>query len=136
MNIYLDVVGTLVDQNGMPASHVNEFLKVATKKHHPYWLTSLAKDGNTSQLLKYLKSAGFIEETMRYVDKVVPQTWDAHKSTGIYFDEPFVWFDNAPDAPDLHALEKAGVIDSLYLIDLINDPEALAKATAFLEEHA
>jgi len=124
MNIYLDIDGVLLANDRQPALHADTFIKHLVTHHDVYWLTthcrSLADDPVKNVLEPFFK-----RETVELLYRIKPTRWDMLKTEAINFDEPFLWFDDQPQASDLVDLRKHDALESWVEVDLAADPEFL-----------
>lgn len=118
MKLYLDIDGVLLGKRGTIPDGLEEFLKFAVANFDCHWLTTHCK-GDARTALRYL--ANYLPEQMMDVLKTLkPTNWDAMKTEGIDFTEPFIWLDDQPFEAELQMLAKQGCEGSLIVVDLNN----------------
>ena len=123
MKIYFDIDGVLVGRGWKPALYSTEFLKMATEKHDCYWATTHCR-GWVGPVFEYLKEI-ITPEALAYCEHIKTTEWDYNKVEVIDLSSDFLWFEDAPSEIDKDTLRKANKLDSLILVDLINNPNHL-----------
>jgi hypothetical protein len=123
MRLYLDIDGVLLGKRGSVPEDLADFLKFATTSFECYWLTTHCK-GDARTALRYL-AGYFPEEIMASLGSILPTNWDAMKTEGIDFKEPFVWLDDQPFESEKRILEEQDCSDRLWIVDLNNPRELL-----------
>ncbi len=133
MNIYLDIDGVLIDFDGNPALHVDEFVKAcldSSAKLH--WLSTWCKT-NSGPAIRHLAQAGMNPRTTHLLDKYCQATnWDALKTDGIDFTEPFLWFDDQVFDAEIAVLTAHKALESWVKIDLRANPGILRDLVPFI----
>ena len=127
MNIYLDIDGVLIqdslDNYGVPASYAVDFLGEMTSKHTCYWLTTHCMNGE-NHAPEFLK-ARLPKEAHKYIDKVLPLSWNNNKTEAIDFTKDFRWFDDNVYPEETYDLEKNQCENKLVKINLRENPKQL-----------
>ncbi len=130
MNIYLDIDGVLLTRDKTPALHVTEFLKLATKKHACYWATTHC-NGDANTATRYLADI-LSSEALSYCQKIKATEWSHKKVEIMDLSSDFLWFEDAPFEFEKEVLSQHGKLDSLVLVDLINNPNHLSELIKLL----
>jgi hypothetical protein len=125
MNIYLDVNGVLIANNGAPAIDVVPFLKEVTEKHQAFWLTTHCKRGE-NHAVEYLTQL-LPKEALPHLQKIKPTDWDKLKTEAIDFSKDFRWFDDYPMKVEREILAKNGAEDKLIICDASRGEQLLEK---------
>ncbi len=133
MKIYLDIDGTLLGQNSVPAKGLHEFLEYVIQHHDCYWLTTHCK-GDSEGALNSLRRNNVVQDTIDLATKIKATDWDVLKTDAIDMSEDFVWFDDSPMASELIALEKNNKTDSLYHMNTRENQYAIYEALDWLIE--
>ena len=81
--LYLDIDGVLLTKQGVPASHIVEFLQFATSHFDCYWLTTHC-DGDATTAFLYLVGK-LPPEAVLYLEKIKATKWKLWKPDGIDF---------------------------------------------------
>lgn len=131
MKIYLDIDGVLLTKAGVQAEHVKSFLEVATTAHQVYWLTTHCK-GDAEDTINQI-SGSFDPDILPLLKKIKPTNWTTLKTEALDFSSDFLWFDDYVMQVEQDILRKHGKLDSLIVVDLINDPEYLKAAIKILK---
>lgn len=118
MNIYLDVDGTIINNDGKEANGLRPFLIDGFKNHTFYWLTTRCRDYDNSSVLAYLKPI-LQKETYILIKKIKPTSWKTLKTEAINFEESFVWFDDYLLEAEKKILKDNGVFKSWIEVDLL-----------------
>ncbi len=131
MNIYLDIDGVLLANEGALAPHAVEFLNTVLDKYpsSTYWLTTHCWQG-VNRAAEVL-SPYISPELANRIKQIQPTEWDEAKTDAIDFSQPFLWFDDDLYPDEKAALEANDAIDSWVGIDLTEDPNRLK----YLTEH-
>lgn len=126
MDIYLDIDGTLIHENGiedMAAAGLAEFLS-ALRPHTTYWLTTHCRDGNADRpreiMKSYLPPALYAD-----VDRIKPTVWDMMKTEGIDWSRDFIWFDNDISPTEWEQIRQGSENQQAIEINLRAHPEQL-----------
>jgi hypothetical protein len=129
MNIYLDIDGTLIHEDGYkagePAAGLADFIK-ALRPHDVYWLTTHCMNGDPEPARALLKGE-LPEELHGDVDRIKPTKWSMQKTEAIDFSQPFIWFDDAVMDGEEKVLREKAVLDNQWLIrmDLESKPDQI-----------
>lgn len=121
--LYLDIDGVLLTKQGVPATHIVEFLKFATSNFDCYWLTTHC-DGDATTAFLYLVGK-FPPEAVPYLEKIKPTKWKLWKPEGIDFSSDFFWLDDYAFDGDRKVLEEHKALERLITIDLQSNPNQL-----------
>lgn len=117
MKIYLDIDGTLISKDFLPASNLHEFTKKALSVGEVFWLTTHCKENNRDRVLEYL--ARYIPvDTLTLMRQIKPTHWDTLKTEAIDFSDHFLWFDDYLLEVEKNILKKKDVLSSWVKIDL------------------
>lgn len=129
MNIYLDIDGVIVNNNGSIANYANEFIQHVLTEYpnSTYWLTTHCQ-GDASRPIKDI-GALFDDNTIKLMKLIKPTNWvnSSNKTSAIDFSEPFIWFDDTLFYGEKQELLKHGVLDNWIKVDLLKDPNILLK---------
>jgi hypothetical protein len=125
MNIYIDINGTLLTKDLVPARHLHQFIKNATEYHTVYWLTGHCK-GNATEAYSYI-SQFVSSDTKQYFAKVLPTNWKVLKIEAIDFTTDFLWFDDYILFYERNELIKRKKLQCLVDMNLDTDPEVLGR---------
>jgi hypothetical protein len=127
MNVYLDVVGTMLHTNqyGQYVTALGlEELLVALRPYSTFWLTTYCVDGNpirAQEIMKSVLPASFHNDIMR----IQPTIWSSLKTDAIDWTQPFLWLDDMigprERARFAHALPQQQFIE----INLLKNPHQL-----------
>ncbi len=121
--LYLDIDGVLLTKQGVPATHIVEFLKFATSNFDCYWLTTHC-DGDATTAFLYLVGK-LPADTVPYLEKIKPTKWKLWKPEGIDFSSDFFWLDDYAFDGDRKLLEENQASEKLITIDLQSNPNQL-----------
>lgn len=126
MNIYLDVDGVLLQDDGELARHADAFLTaLVSGNHRVHWLTTRCRDGDASPVLDVL--ARLVQPaTAELLLLIKPTRWATSKLEAIDLSQPFMWFDDQPLQFEIEELRECGLLDSWVKIDLLTEPDQLA----------
>ncbi|HZJ34779.1 MAG TPA: hypothetical protein VFD55_02060 [Candidatus Angelobacter sp.] len=129
MNIYLDIDGVLLANEGYPAEHAPEFIKYVLT-HYPdstYWLTTHCQ-GDASRPVRDIAGL-FDNETIDFLKMIKPTIWldSSNKTDAIDFTKPFLWFDDDLFITERQALMEHKVLENWIEVDLRKDPDMLGK---------
>ena len=121
MNIYLDIDGVILGTKS-PRRDIVRLLKYILK-HYPdstYWLTTHCK-GEVNRCAEWLEQNDLPKDLVLKLDQTVRTTdWKMLKTEAIDFNQPFVWFDDAPFESERLVLEKNGVLNNCFIMDKRN----------------
>lgn len=126
-NIYLDIDGVLLANEGNQARYASEFLSYVLE-HYPdttYWLTTHCQ-GDAMTPIEHIGHL-FDTERGKLMKKIKPTTWDVAKTDGIDFSKPFLWFDDDCFNAEREVLIHHGVLDNWIKVDLKKDEYQLQK---------
>lgn len=123
MNLYLDIDGTLITRDGLPAPYLKEFLESVTARHDCYWLTTHCRGGE-NRAEEYLRRI-LPEEYWQYLQYFMPTDWNALKTEAIDFTKDFRWFDDYIFEAEKEVLKKHWCLNKFVQIDLVNNPDQL-----------
>jgi hypothetical protein len=129
MNIYLDIDGTLVHEDGhkagQPAAGLAGFL-LALRPHETFWLTTHCMDGNPEPARAILKGS-LPREYWPDIERIQPTKWTLQKTEAIDFTKQFIWFDDTVMDGELKVLKKHAVGDKQWFVqvDLESNPRQL-----------
>jgi hypothetical protein len=126
-NIYLDIDGVLIAKGQRPANYVNEFLRKVLVEHPDttFWLTTRCND-NASVPMHQIGHL-FETDVQELMKNIKATPWKTSKTNGIDFSMPFLWFDDNLFHDEKRTLVERGVLDSWIEVNLIKDPNTLAK---------
>jgi hypothetical protein len=124
MNIYLDIDGVLLTKYGTLVPGAPDFVKEVTNKHNVYWLTTWCKDGKSDRSLEILKKH-FPKESIKYLEKIKPTTWNTWKTEAIDFSKDFRWVDDVVFPQEESVLKENDAEEKLVLIDMPHDWTAI-----------
>lgn len=118
MNIYLDFDRVLLKDTNTLAPHITPFLQMVSG-HPAYWLTSDHEN--------YLKKiVPLLTHNQRNLISVIqPAEWEMLRTEAIDYSQPFLWFTHAVDEFELEDLSVHQCNENLYIVDVLQDPEAL-----------
>lgn len=121
--LYLDIDGVLLTKQGVPASHIVEFLQFATSSFDCYWLTTHC-DGDATTAFLYLVGK-LPPEAVPYLEKIQPTKWKLWKTEAIDFSKDFLWLDDTQFEGEKNALIEKRALNKFILIDLKTNPNQL-----------
>jgi len=122
-NIYIDIDGVILTKGGMPALHLDTFLRHILSKYSVSWLTSRCH-GDSKYTVKYL-SQFLSPQTVVLAQKIKPTDFQIDKTEAIDFSRQFFWLDNELFASEENTLKKLGKYDSWIEVNLIKNPNQL-----------
>ena len=138
MNVYLDIDGVLLDNEGRLAIGAIEFIKYAVEHFNVYWLTTHCMDGSTEHAVEYLNRAS-PEDLRPWLERFKPVTWSLKKTEAIDFTKPFLWFDDDCFTGEKIDLYEHSATNSWIEINLRSVPDQMVKELvtlqAFTKEH-
>ena len=139
MNVYLDIDGVLLDNEGNLAIGAIEFIKYAVEHFDVHWLTTHCMNGTTEHAVEYLNRAS-PEDLRPWLERFKSVKWSLKKTEAIDFTKPFLWFDDDCFTGEKIDLHEHDAMNSWIEVDLRNVPDQMAKELvtlkAFTEEHA
>lgn len=122
-NIYIDIDGVILTKGGIPALHLDQFLKHVLKNHSIFWLTPRCR-GDSKYTVKYL-SQFLPPDTVMLTEKIKPTNFQVDKTEAIDFNSGFFWLDDDLFVSEKNTLKENGKYDSWIEVDLINNPNQL-----------
>jgi len=129
MNIYLDIDGVLLANEGYPAEHAPEFIKYVLTNYpdSTYWLTTHCQ-GDASRPVRDIADL-FDNETIDFLKMIKPTIWldSSNKTDAIDFTKPFLWFDDDLFITERQALMEHKVLENWIEVDLRKNPDMLGK---------
>ena len=123
MNIYLDIDGVILANEGQPSLHAKEFIKFITDNFDVYWLTTHCK-GDAEYTINHIHRF-FDLETLSLLKKIKPTNWITWKTEAIDFSQPFLWLDDQIFDKEKNELIKNNTLKSWIKIDLSNNVNQL-----------
>lgn len=124
-NIYLDIDGVLLVNDKKASRYADEFIQTALRKHpdSTYWLTTHYWRGqNTTKLVL---APQLHTETAKLLDSIKPAIWYDHKTQGVDFGQPFLWFDDDLFDEEREDLELHDALSSFVHVDLAKNEHQL-----------
>ncbi|RSK50304.1 hypothetical protein [Hymenobacter rigui] len=117
LNLYLDIDGVLLTtRHSTKPAGIEPLLDIALNRFTCYWLTTHCR-GDAATALRYL--AQFYESYwLNRLAAVRPTNWDALKTDGIDFTQPFRWLEDAPFEAEKAVLSSQQCQSSLVLVNL------------------
>ncbi|MBI3342401.1 hypothetical protein HY024_04740 [Candidatus Curtissbacteria bacterium] len=123
-NIYIDIEGVILTRGGLPAAHLEQFLKYILSNYRVFWLTTRCS-GDIKYTLEYLGK--FVPaEIIPLLSKIRPTRFSIDKTEAINFGDEFYWLDDEIFASEKNVLDKHNKYDSWIEIDLMKNPNQLA----------
>lgn len=122
-NLYLDIDGVILTRGGVPAQHLDKFLRYILSNYSIFWLTSRCR-GDSDYTVKYL-SQFLLPETLALTKKIKPTTFQIDKTEAIDFTRSFFWLDDDLFASEKNTLKNHNEFDSWVEVDLIKNPDQL-----------
>ena len=125
LNIYINIDGVLLTNDGTPAKHAEEFLRnvLAYYPYSTYWLTEDCQ-GDAGIPMKRIGHL-FNAETVELMKKIKPTSWNTLKTNAIDLTKPFYWFESKPSYEEIHTLVEHDVFHNLIKVDLLKGPDQL-----------
>lgn len=123
MNLYLDIDGTIITEQGIEANYLYDFLCFAIVNYDCYWLTTHCK-GDASNALEYVKDI-VSPQSFELLKKFKATNWNLWKTEGIDYDHNFVWLDDYVFDSEIEVLKEKDVLENLIKIDLKSNPDQL-----------
>lgn len=122
-NLYIDIDGVILTRGGMPAQHLDEFLKYILRNFTVMWLTSRC-NGDAKYTIDYLSK--FLQaETLSLLKKVKPTNFTLDKTEAIDFNSNFFWLDDDLFDTEKKILNKHKKFESWIEVNLIKNPNQL-----------
>ena len=122
-NIYIDIDGVILTRGGIPALHLDEFLKFILSNYYVSWLTSRCR-GDSKYTVKYL-SRFLLPGAIALIERIKPTSFLLDKTEAIDFDKKFFWLDDELFVSEERTLKEQGKYDSWIEVDLIKNPNQL-----------
>lgn len=125
MNIYLDIDGVLLVNDGKIANFAHEFLVYVTSRYPTYWLTTHCR-GEIEYTHAFLERV-FPHKTLQIVKKILPTNWRTNKTEAIDYSQPFLWFDDDLFEGERVELMKHNALDNWIEVDFRKDVNYLQR---------
>ena len=122
-NIYIDIDGVILTKGGVPAMHLDKFLKYILGNYSVSWLTSRCH-GDTKYTIKYL-SQFLLPQTVNLIERIKATNFTLDKTEAIDFNRRFFWLDDELFASEVNTLKEHGQYDSWIEVNLIRNPNQL-----------
>jgi|SRR3990167_2396427 len=122
-NIYIDIDGVILTKGGVPAMHLDKFLKYILGNYSVSWLTSRCH-GDTKYTIKYL-SQFLLPQTVNLIERIKATNFTLDKTEAIDFSRRFFWLDDELFASEVNTLKEHGQYDSWIEVNLIRNPNQL-----------
>lgn len=121
--LYIDIDGVILTRGGIPAAHLDEFLKYALKNYSVMWLTSRCR-GDSKYTVGYLGK--FVQpETLSLLKKIQPTDFKIDKTEAIDFNKNFLWLDDDLFDSEKKILDKHNKLSSWIEVNLLSNPNQL-----------
>ena len=118
--LYIDIDGVLLTlKNTQRPQYAVEFIDFITSEFDCYWLTTHCKEGNVSQLMKYL-SLYYDDKTLEKLKGVKPTSWITAKTEAIDFESDFYWIDDYVFSFEKNVLEEYSKLERWIKVELNN----------------
>ena len=122
-NIYIDIDGVILTRGGVPAMHLDKFLKYILSNYSVSWLTSRCH-GDNKYTVKYL-SQFLLPQTVNLIERIKATNFTLDKTEAIDFNRRFFWLDDELFASEVNTLKEHGQYDSWIEVNLIRNPNQL-----------
>ncbi len=122
-NIYLDIDGVILTKGGVPAQHLDKFLRYILSNYSIFWLTSRCQ-GDSKYTVRYL-SQFLLPDTVILTERIKPTSFQVDKTEAIDFSKRFFWLDDDLFASEKNMLRKHNQYDSWVEVNLIKNPNQL-----------
>ena len=122
-NIYIDIDGVILTRGGIPAQHLDKFLKYILKKYSVFWLTSRCH-GDGEYVVEYL-SQFLLPDTIALIKTIKPTIFELDKTEAIDFGKSFFWLDDELFASEKNILDKHDKYNSWIKMNLVENPDQL-----------
>ena len=122
-NIYIDIDGVILTRGGVPAAHLDKFLRYILSNYSVFWLTSRC-NGNCKYTIKYL-SQFLLPESIPLIKRIMPTSFRLDKTEAIDFSKRFFWLDDELFASEVNTLREHDRYDSWIEVNLIKNPNQL-----------
>src|SRR3989344_7759766 len=109
-NIYIDIDGVILTRGGVPAAHLDKFLRYILSNYSVFWLTSRC-NGNCKYTIKYL-SQFLLPESIPLIKRIMPTSFRLDKTEAIDFSKRFFWLDDELFASEVNTLREHDRYDS------------------------
>lgn len=136
MNIYLDIDGVLLREDGRAADFADEFLQfiLANWPDTIHWLSIRNREGREhiiETLRPHLKA-----KTLKQIQNIKLTTWEDLKTDAIYFKRPFLWYDTNLYPEEEEILEHYQALPCFRRITLRKIPMQLLDEIVYLRSLA
>ena len=122
-NIYLDIDGVILTRGGIPAQHLDKFLRYILSNYSIFWLTSRCQ-GDSKYTVGYL-SQFLLPDTVVLTKKIKPTSFRIDKTEAIDFSKEFFWLDDDLFASEKNTLREHNQYNSWIEVNLIENPNQL-----------
>ena len=122
-NIYLDIDGVILTRGGMPALHLDKFLKHILNNFSVFWLSSRCR-GDGKYTIEYL-SHFLPAESLNLVKVIKPTIFVLDKTEAIDFNKSFFWLDDELFASEMNSLNEHDKYSSWIQMNLMENPNQL-----------
>ncbi|OGD92943.1 hypothetical protein A2697_05465 [Candidatus Curtissbacteria bacterium RIFCSPHIGHO2_01_FULL_41_44] len=122
-NIYIDIDGVILTRGGVPAQHLDKFLRYILNNYCVFWLTSRCC-GDSKYTVKYL-SQFLLPEIVSLIERIKPTSFQVDKTEAIDFSKRFFWLDDDLFASEKNTLREHSQFDSWIEVNLIKNPDQL-----------
>jgi len=136
--LYIDIDGVLLGAQAagnhevVQAERALEFLDFALKYFDCYWLTTHSRDGDTGNLMNYLKQY-CNDDFFEFAKLIKPTAWDTFKTEAVDFSTDFYWIDNQILQAEKDILSKHECLYRWIQVDTRKEPDGLKRVIAVLE---
>ena len=122
-NIYLDIDGVILTRGGVPAQHLDKFLRYILSNYSIFWLTSRCQ-GDSRYTVRYLSQFLF-PDIVPLIERIKPTSFQVDKTEAIDFSNKFFWLDDDLFASEKNTLREHNQYDSWVEVNLIKNPDQL-----------
>ena len=122
-NIYIDIDGVILTRGGVPAAHLDKFLRYILSNYSVFWLTSRCH-GDSKYTVRYL-SQFLLPDTVVLTEMIKPTNFQLDKTEAIDFSKRFFWLDDELFDSEKNTLRQHNKYDSWLEINLIKNPNQL-----------
>ena len=122
-NIYIGIDGVILTRGGMPALHLDKFLRYILSNYTVFWLTSRCH-GDSKYTVKYL-SQFLLPESFILAQRIKPTNFRLDKTEAIDFSKRFFWLDDDLFVSEANTLREHNQYDSWVEVNLIKNPNQL-----------
>lgn len=132
MNIYLNIDGVLRLHSNQLAPYAANFLRLVIRRwpDSTYWLTLQSRGGRFGSHELFQKLLP--QKTIEQLRTIQPATWYDHKTDGINFKQPFLWYDDMLTPEEQRILQRYDALDCFRQINLQADPQQLLDEIEYL----